>query len=96
MFGSKLFALLLLSAPNGHIVLYVPERYATDGQFETMRLLWTGIPQTTFFILFLITAVSFGWLHYVVWGMLRRATPHLEHQFEQRQPEAYGSLRTRH
>jgi MFS transporter, NNP family, nitrate/nitrite transporter len=149
VFGSMLFALLLLSAPNGHIVLYVPERYAADGQLETMRFvmgpalftflifivgcgmgigkaavykyipeyfpkdvgavgglvgmlgalggfllppmfayafMWTGIPQTTFFILFLITAVSFGWLHYVVWGMLHRATPHLEHQFEQQQP----------
>lgn len=145
VFGSMLLALLFLSAPHGHIVLYVPEKYAANGQLETMRfvmgpalfttlvfivgcgmgigkaavykyipeyfpkdvgavgglvgllgalggfflpplfaytLAWTGIPQTTFFILFLITLVSFVWLHLVVMKLMQRATPHLDNQFE--------------
>jgi NNP family nitrate/nitrite transporter-like MFS transporter len=43
----------------------------------------TRVPQTTFAILFVLTAVSFVWLHWVVLGVLRRATPHLEHTFEE-------------
>jgi NNP family nitrate/nitrite transporter-like MFS transporter len=145
VFGSMLGALLLLSAPNGHIVLYVPERYAASGQIETMRFVMgptlftilvfivgcgmgigkaavykyipeyfpkdvgavgglvgllgalggfflpplfayaykiTGIPQTTFFILFLLTLVSLAWLHWVVWHLLHQATPQLNNQFE--------------
>jgi NNP family nitrate/nitrite transporter-like MFS transporter len=145
VFGSMLVALLGLSAPNGHIVLYVPEKIAAGGQMETMRFVmgpWlftflvfivgcgmgigkaavykyipeyfpkdvgavgglvgllgalggfflpplfayamqaTGIPQTTFVILFLVTAVSLLWLHVVVLRLLREATPHLKHQFE--------------
>jgi len=42
----------------------------------------SGLPQTTFLILFLVTAVSFVWLHVVVQGLLRRATPALSNQFE--------------
>jgi NNP family nitrate/nitrite transporter-like MFS transporter len=42
----------------------------------------TGIPQTTFAILFVITGISFFWLHFVVIRILREATPHLEHKFE--------------
>ncbi|WCJ60112.1 MFS transporter [Fontisphaera persica] len=145
VFGSMLGALLLLSAPNGHIVLYVPERYAASGQIETMRFVMgptlftflvfivgcgmgigkaavykyipeyfpkdvgavgglvgllgalggfflpplfayaykiTGIPQTTFAILFLLTLVSLAWLHWVVWHILHQATPQLSNQFE--------------
>ena len=37
VFGTMLFALLGLSAPNGHIVLYVPENIAEDGKVETLR-----------------------------------------------------------
>lgn len=42
----------------------------------------TGIPQTTFGILLLITAVSFVWLHLVVQQILRQATPQVANQFE--------------
>ncbi len=42
----------------------------------------TGIPQTTFAILFLITLASFGWMHWVVYRMMHQATPQLENQFE--------------
>jgi NNP family nitrate/nitrite transporter-like MFS transporter len=148
VFGSMLLALLALSAPNGHMVLYVPEKYSEGGRMEVMRFVmgpglftflvflvgcgmgigkaavykyipeyfprdvgavgglvgllgalggfflpplfaytfaWTGIPQTTFFILFLITLVSFVWLHLVVQRLLRQATPHLNHKFEQQE-----------
>ena len=37
VFGCMILALLLLSAPSGHIVLYVPERFAADGMHETMH-----------------------------------------------------------
>lgn len=147
VFGSMLGALLLLSAPNGHIVLYVPERYAASGQIETMQFVMgptlftilvfivgcgmgigkaavykyipeyfpkdvgavgglvgllgalggfflpplfaytyklTGIPQTTFFILFLLTLVSLAWLHWVVWRILHEAAPQVSNQFEVR------------
>jgi len=145
VFGSMSLALLLLSAPNGHIVLYVPEKYAAAGQIETMRFVMgpvlftilvfivgcgmgigkaavykyipeyfprdvgavgglvgllgalggfflplffayaykaTGIPQVTFFILFLVTIASFAWLHWVVWHLLHEATPQLKNQFD--------------
>ena len=42
----------------------------------------TGVPQTTFGILFLVTVFSFLWLHLVVMRMLKDASPHLEHKFE--------------
>jgi NNP family nitrate/nitrite transporter-like MFS transporter len=149
VFGSMMLALLALSAPNGHLVLYVPERIVAGGTKEVMRFVmgpwlftllvfivgvgmgigkaavykyipeyfpkdvgavgglvgllgalggfflpplfaWayklTGIPQTTFFILFLVTGVSFLWLHAVVMQILRQATPQLKHDFEHRQP----------
>ena len=145
VFGVMLLALLVLSAPQGHIVLYVPERIHGGGKVETMRFVMgpvlftvlvflvgcgmgigkaavykhipeyfpkdvgavgglvglfgalggfilpllfaysfkaTGIPQTAFAILFLVTLSSFLWMHWVVLKMLKRASPHLEHVFE--------------
>jgi MFS transporter, NNP family, nitrate/nitrite transporter len=145
VFGTMLLALLILSAPQGHIVLYVPEKLHAGGQVETMRFVMgpglftvlvfvvgcgmgigkaavykyipeyfpkdvgavgglvgllgalggfflpplfayaykaSGIPQTTFVILFLVTLVSFVWLHWVVYRLLHQATPHLRNQFE--------------
>ncbi len=145
VFGVMLLALLVLSAPQGHIVLYVPEKIHPGGQVETMRFVMgpylftflvfivgcgmgigkaavykhipeyfpkdvgavgglvglfgalggfflpllfaysfkaTGIPQTTFAILFLVTLASFIWMHLVVMKILKQATPHLEHVFE--------------
>jgi NNP family nitrate/nitrite transporter-like MFS transporter len=145
VFGSMLLALLVLSAPHGHIVFYVPDQIHPSGQIETLRFVMgptlftllvfivgcgmgigkaavykyipeyfpkdvgavgglvgllgalggfflpplfayayrgTGIPQTTFAILFLLTLVSFAWLHWVVYRLMRQATPHLRNQFE--------------
>lgn len=148
VFGGMAFVLLLLSAPNGHIVLYtptasdphetknvmryvlgpgwftfliflvgvgmgigkaavykyIPEYFPSDvgavgglvgllgalGGFFlpplfAYALAWSGLPQTTFFILFLLTVGSFAWLHWTVMRILRCAAPHLEHEFEHRQ-----------
>lgn len=45
----------------------------------------SGLPQTVFFVLFLITGVSYLWLHWVVMRILRRATPGMAAQFDERQ-----------
>lgn len=145
VFGAMMAALLLLAAPNGHIVLYVPENVAAGGQLSTMRFVmnpwlftflvfivgcsmgigkaavykyipeyfprdvgavgglvgllgalggfflppmfayaykFTGIPQTTFAILLLVTAASLIWLHWVVVHIMHTATPQLQHQFD--------------
>lgn len=129
VFFVMLSALLVLSAPEGHIVLYVPEGVHAGGKVETMRFVMgpylftllvfivgcgmgigkaavykhipeyfpkdvgavgglvglfgalggfflpllfaysfkaTGIPQTTFAILFLVTLASFIWMHVVI------------------------------
>jgi MFS transporter, NNP family, nitrate/nitrite transporter len=145
VFGGMMVATFLLSAPSGHIVLYVPDRFDPDGMREVMPFAmnvywftalvfvvgiamgvgkaavykyipeyfpndvgavgglvgllgalggfvlpllfagfyeWTWIPQSTFVVLFALTAVSFLWLHRTVLHMLQTASPHLEHRFE--------------
>lgn len=145
VFGVMLLALLGLSAPQGHIVLYVPEKVHAGGQVETMRFVMgpvlftflvfivgcgmgigkaavykhipeyfpkdvgavgglvglfgalggfflpllfaysfkaTGIPQTTFAILFLVTLASAIWMHLVVMKLLKQASPHLANVFD--------------
>lgn len=147
--GTMLLALGILSAPEGHIVLYVPEKIQAGGHVETMRFVMnpvlfttlvfivgcgmgvgkaavykhipeyfpqdvgavgglvglfgglggfflpllfayalklTGIPQTTFAVLFLVTLISAVWMHVVVLKILKRATPHLDNVFEHHQP----------
>ena len=151
VFGLMTVCLLVLSAPNGHIVLYTPSKtdpHATQSVLRFVMNPWlftaliflvgcgmgigkaavykyipeyfpkdvgavgglvgllgalggfflpplfsyawqgTGLPQTTFLILLAITAVSFAWLHRVVLGILRKASPHLENVFEQGSEEA--------
>jgi MFS transporter, NNP family, nitrate/nitrite transporter len=147
-FGSMLAATLLLSLPNGHIVLstpsaadpgatrevlkftmnvwlftalvfvvgiamgvgkaavykYIPEYFPKDvgavgglvgllgalGGFVLPPLFayseWlTGMPQTTFFILFLLTLASAVWLHLTVMEILQKASPQLKDDFERRE-----------
>jgi NNP family nitrate/nitrite transporter-like MFS transporter len=59
---------------------------ALGGFFLPLLFAWanvrTGLPQTTFLILLVFTAVSFVWLHLVVQAILRKATPALANQFE--------------
>ena len=42
----------------------------------------THLPQTTFLVLALLAAVSFGWLHIVVRRIAREANPDIQNQFE--------------
>ena len=42
----------------------------------------TNLPQMTFGVLFLITGISFAWLHVTVLGIVRRASAEVRHQFE--------------
>jgi NNP family nitrate/nitrite transporter-like MFS transporter len=42
----------------------------------------TGLPQMTFFILFLITLISAIWMHLTVISILNKASPHLRGKFE--------------
>jgi MFS transporter, NNP family, nitrate/nitrite transporter len=149
VFGSMTAALLLLSAPEGHIVIYAARPDDPDRTFEIMQFvmgpwlftaliflvgvamgvgkaavykyipeyfpgdvgavgglvgmlgalggfflppmfsyLWvgTGLPQSPFFVLFLLSLVSLIWLHLVVLRLLKEASPHLRHTFE-RPPE---------
>ncbi|MBI5439846.1 MAG: NarK/NasA family nitrate transporter [Deltaproteobacteria bacterium] len=46
--------------------------------------LLTGLPQTTFGILFLLTLVSLAWLHLTVMGLLQSEVPELRDAFEHR------------
>ncbi len=161
VFGVMLVALLFLSAPQGHVVLYVPRKIHDSGQIETLRFVMgpylftflvfmvgcgmgigkaavykhipeyfpndvgavgglvglfgalggfvlpllfaysfkaTGIPQTTFAILFCVTLTSFIWMHLVVLKLLKRATPHLQHVFEDHglSPHELGSCGEQH
>ncbi|MCC7007955.1 MAG: NarK/NasA family nitrate transporter [Acidobacteria bacterium] len=145
VFWVMTLSLIMLAAPSGHIVLYVPQQFESDGTREVMQFQlgvgWftvfvfllgvgmgvgkaavykhipeyfpkdvgavgglvgligalggfflppffaysyslAGIPQTTFFILLVVTAASFIWMHWTVLGILRSASPELEHKFE--------------
>ncbi|MBU2604046.1 MAG: NarK/NasA family nitrate transporter [Actinobacteria bacterium] len=144
-FGAMLAATLVLSMPEGHIVLYLPESVEPSGTREVMRFtmsVWlftalvfvvgcamgvgkaavykyipdyfprdvgavgglvgalgalggfflppffaygerfTGMPQMTFLILFLLTLVSAIWMHLTVVGFLQKAAPQLKDDFE--------------
>jgi MFS transporter, NNP family, nitrate/nitrite transporter len=53
---------------------------------------WTGFPQSTFFILFVLTLISALWMHVTVLRLLQQASPHLEHRFEQHGSDFTGGL----
>lgn len=44
--------------------------------------LWTGMPQSTFFLLFVLTLVAMVWMHLTIHGMLNRRSPELGSRFE--------------
>ena len=50
---------------------------------------WTGMPQSTFGVLFLLTLISAIWMHLTVLSLLQKATPHLEHKFEHASEEGH-------
>lgn len=147
VFSTMFLALLLLSIPNGHIVLYLPESIEPGGQRAVLHFImgprlftfllfivacgmgigkaavykyipeyfpkdvgavgglvgllgalggfflpllfayaykYTGLPQSTFMILLVVTGVSFFWLHWVVRNILHAATPALNNEFDSR------------
>lgn len=43
---------------------------------------WTGLPQMTFVILFVLTAISAIWMHLTVISLLNKAAPHLKGKIE--------------
>jgi NNP family nitrate/nitrite transporter-like MFS transporter len=43
---------------------------------------WTGMPQATFFVIFLVTLVAAVWMHWTVISMLHMASPELKDKFE--------------
>lgn len=43
---------------------------------------WTGMPQATFFVLFLVTLAAALWMHFTVVSMLHAASPELKDKFE--------------
>ncbi len=44
--------------------------------------LWTGMPQSTFFLLFVLTLVAALWMHLTVHRMLHRGSPELSRRFD--------------
>ena len=48
---------------------------------------WSGFPSSTFFVLFLLTAVCLIWMHLTIVRMLHDRSPHLADQFDQPHPE---------
>ena len=56
---------------------------------------WTGAPQATFGVLFLVTLLAAVWMHLTVVNMLHRASPDLTNKFEHDQnPEIPGADKT--
>jgi NNP family nitrate/nitrite transporter-like MFS transporter len=43
---------------------------------------WTGMPQATFFVIFIVTLVAAVWMHVTVVSMLHKASPDLANKFE--------------
>ncbi|MBW6393654.1 MAG: nitrate/nitrite transporter [Thermus sp.] len=43
---------------------------------------WTGLPQMTFFVLFILAALSFLWMHLTVLQLLQQEARHLKNEFE--------------
>ena len=47
---------------------------------------WTGLPQATFMVLFVLTLVGAVWMHVTVMRLLHQASPDLKDKFEHDQP----------
>ncbi len=52
---------------------------------------WTGLPQSTFVVLFLLTLIASLWMHFTIIRMLRRATPELQNRFDTQTSEKVGN-----
>ena len=52
---------------------------------------WTGLPQSTFVVLFLLTLVATVWMHVVVVKMLHKASPSLKNQIDYNDSQMNGA-----
>jgi len=52
---------------------------------------WTGLPQSTFIVLFLLTFAATLWMHLAILKMLNHASPELRKQIAHRQPQMNGA-----
>ena len=52
---------------------------------------WTGLPQSTFVVLFLLTLVVTVWMHVVVVKMLHKASPSLKNQIDYNDSQMNGA-----
>ena len=52
---------------------------------------WTGLPQSTFVVLFLLTLAATVWMHVVVVKMLHKASPSLKNQIDYNDSQMNGS-----
>ena len=52
---------------------------------------WTGLPQSTFIVLFLLTLVTSLWMHFTIIRMLHRASPELKDRIETKIQEKVGA-----
>jgi NNP family nitrate/nitrite transporter-like MFS transporter len=43
---------------------------------------WTSLPQSTFFVIFVVTAIAAIWMHKTVISIMHMATPELANKFE--------------
>jgi NNP family nitrate/nitrite transporter-like MFS transporter len=51
---------------------------------------WTGLPQSTFIVLFLLTLATSAWMHLTIVRMMHHATPQLEHRIDTATLEKVG------
>jgi NNP family nitrate/nitrite transporter-like MFS transporter len=154
VFGLMTVTLIVLSAPSGHITLYLPPAVEPDGLREVMRfemgpvlftalvflmgvamgigkaavykhipeyfpndvgavgglvgavgglggfflplmfawvMEWSGLPQSTFWVLLAFTLVSLIWMHLVIFSMMHKAAPEMGQHFEHPPPEGVVS-----
>ena len=52
---------------------------------------WTGMPQSTFFVLFVVTAAAALWMHVTIHRMLHAASPDLADKFERDHAEVIAA-----
>jgi NNP family nitrate/nitrite transporter-like MFS transporter len=52
---------------------------------------WTGLPQSTFIVLFLLTFAATLWMHVAIMKMLNLASPQLKQHIDHRDPQLNGA-----
>jgi MFS transporter, NNP family, nitrate/nitrite transporter len=52
---------------------------------------WSGMPQATFFVVFVVTLIATIWMHLSVVSMLHKASPQLKGKIENDSPTLTGA-----